>query len=241
MKHKPQQSEYNQTINLTSHLILTQPKAVMALLANYEVFFKDKPSRSDLINQVVELMKESGQFSSDLGELLALHVQENGKEMMQLEGQSFTNLEEDEDAFLGGLIKGAVSLVGGLFKKKNRSSGDSGAAARAASAQASAQAASAKRDMAMQMARMREEQRRQEAHARRQREEARRREQEERNRREAQAKAEKGKMNMILIGGGVAALLVVCVFLTKSGANKTAPYYPRPMAPPIPPSMSMGS
>lgn len=227
MKQKPKQSEYNQTINLTSHLILTQPKAVMALLANYDVLFKEKPSRSELINEVVELLSESRQFSSDLGELLALHIQENGKAMMELEGRNLN--DHDEDEFWGGLIKGAVSLVGGLFKKKRSGNSDGGAAARAAS---NAQAAAAKHDMSMQMARMREEQRRREAEERRRREEAeeRRREEEARRRQEEQIKAENSRKNMLMVGGGMVMLLVVGFIATKSSNKPT--YYAQPQMQP---------
>jgi len=196
------QSQYNQAIDNLTYLVLNYPKPLRELLAKNNVFFQGKPSKEQLINEVVEQLKDGDSaFAKALENLI----------------QHFSSQEDDQ--FWGAIAKGAVGIIGGLFKKKKRrSSSNNGAAQAAAQARASAQAAAAKRDMEMRMQRMREEQERKRREAeerRRQEEERRRREAGERKAKEAQAKK---KTNMMLmIGGGVLVLGIGAVVLMKSG------------------------
>lgn len=207
------QLQYNQAIDNLTYLVLNYPKPVQELLAKSNVFFKGKPSNEQLINEVVELLKDGDSaFAKALESLI----------------QQFSSQENDQ--FWGAIAKGAVSVIGGLFKKKKRrrSSGGSNGAARAAQARAAAQARSAKRDMERRMRKMREEQERRRREA-----EERRRREEERRRREAEAKkkadAAKKKTNMMLmIGGGVVVLGLGAVVLMKSGRPQM-PYGQPPM------------
>lgn len=207
------QSQYNQAIDNLTYLVLNYPKPVQELLAKNNVFFQGKPSKEQLINEVVERLKDGDSaFAKALENLI----------------QHFSSQENDQ--FWGAIAKGAVGIIGGLFKKKKRrSSSSNGAAQAAAQARASAQAAAAKRDMEMRMQRMREEQERKRREAeerRRQEEERRRREAEERKTKEAQAKK---KTNMMLmIGGGVVVLGIGAVVLMKSG-RPPMPYVQSPM------------
>ncbi|QKX04142.1 hypothetical protein HN014_04210 [Aquimarina sp. TRL1] len=245
------QKKYNDSINLISHLILTKPKAVIGLLAKHGIIFKGTPNKKQLINEVVELLKSNtSTFEDDLGQLLTIHIQYKGKEMLALERSDFSSYDdgdEDEDEFWGALAKGAIGIVGGLFKRRKNKGGSRGggnaAAARiraAARSRAAAQAAQAKRDMQRQMERMRREaaeRRRREAEERRRREaaERRRREVEERRRREAatrrQAEAKKKQNTMLIAGGGIALLAIVGVFMAKSNSKPTYPYMPAPAQP----------
>lgn len=201
------QSQYNQAINNLTYLVLHYPKPVQELLAQNNVFFQGKPSKEQLINEVVDLLKDGDYaFAKALENLIA----------------RFSS--QDNDQFWGAVAKGAVGILGGLFKKKQRSSGSSNNGA----AQAAAQAAAAKRDMEMRIQSMREEQ------ERKQREAAeRRREEEIRRREEAKQKAEaaKKKTNMMLmIGGGVVILGIGAVVLMKSNGRPPMSY----VQPPIP-------
>ena len=207
------QSQYNQAIDNLTYLVLNYPKPVQELLAKNNVFFQGKPSKEQLINEVVEQLKDGDSaFAKALENLI----------------QYFSSQENDQ--FWGAIAKGAVGIIGGLFKKKKRrSSSNNGAAQAADQARVSAQAAAAKRDMEMRMQRMREEQERKQREAeerRRQEEERRRREAEERKTKEAQAKK---KTNMMLmIGGGVVVLGIGAVVLMKS-ARPPMPYVQPPM------------
>lgn len=207
------QSQYNQAIDNLTYLVLNYPKPVQELLAKSNVFFQGKPSKEQLINEVVELLKNGdSDFATALENLI----------------QHFSSQENDQ--FWGAIAKGAVGLIGGLFKKKKRRSSSGGGSAQAAAqARASAQAAAAKRDMEMRMQRMREEQERRRREAeerRRQEEERRRREAEERKRKEAEAKK---KTNMMLmIGGGVVVLGIGAVVFMKS-SRSPMPYVQPPM------------
>ncbi len=201
------QSQYNQAIDNLTYLVLNYPKPVQELLAESNVFFQGKPSKEQLINEVVELLKDGDSaFAKALENLI----------------QKFSSQENDQ--FWGAIAKGAVGILGGLFKKKKRRGSSSNAgAAQAAQARAAAQAAAAKRDMEMRMQRMREEQERRRREA-----EERRRREEERRREEAKQKAEAAqkKTNMMLmIGGGVVALGIGAVVLMKSG-RPAMPYAP---------------
>ncbi|WP_051336120.1 hypothetical protein [Aquimarina latercula] len=234
------QKKYNDSINLISHLILTKPKPVIGLLATHGIVFKGTPSRNQIIDEVVELLKsDNGKFEDDLGNLLTVHIQYQGKEMLSLEQSDFSSYDDgdqDEDEFWGALAKGAIGIVGGLLgkkKRRRRSRGGGNAAA--------AQAAQAKRDMQLQAQRMRESRRRREEEARRRREEAerRRREEEARRRREEEAKrereaaAKKRQTNtMLMAGGGIVLLAIVGFVMAKSNSpRQTAPYVaPQPIS-----------
>ncbi|CAA0147922.1 MULTISPECIES: hypothetical protein [Flavobacteriaceae] len=189
MANKTKQLKYNQAIDDISYLILHYPLELQQLLRVYGITFRDRPSHKALINETVELMKDDNSaFAKALAELIS-----------RLAGR--------EDEFWGAVAKGAVGILGGLFKKKKRrsSGGNTNAAAAAA-----AQAAAAKRDMERRMQQMREEQRRRDEE-RRQAEERRR---EEQKRKEAEAKK---KTNMMLmIGGGVVVLGIGAAILMKS-------------------------
>ncbi|MEQ3656514.1 MAG: hypothetical protein ABNH00_11675 [Dokdonia sp.] len=201
------QSQYNQAIDNLTYLVLHYPKPVQELLAKSNVFFQGKPSKAQLINEIVEQLKDGDSaFAKALETLI----------------QRFSSQENDQ--FWGAIAKGAVGVLGGLFKKKKRrSSSSSGSAVQAKLA---AQAAAAKRDMEMRMQRMREEQerRRREAEERRRQEEARRREEE---RKKAEAAQKKTNM-MLMIGGGVVVLGLGAVVLIKSG-RPASPYGQPPM------------
>lgn len=252
------QEQYNDSINLITHLILTKPTPVISLLAEHGVIFKGTPDKKQLINEVVELLKSgSDKFEDDLGDLLTVHIEHRGKEMLALQRSDFSSyvdVNQDDDEFWGALAKVGVGLVGSLFKGKRRRRGRRGggggnAAALAASQaaarrRASAQAAQAKRDMQMQMRRMREaaERRRREAAARRRREEAerRRREEAERRRRETEARREKAAADaarkkqtnmMLMAGGGIALLAIAGIFMAKSNPKPTIPYTPAQSVP----------
>ena len=139
MANKTKQLKYNQAIDDISYLILHYPLELQQLLRVYGITFRDRPSHKALINETVELMKDDNSaFAKALAELIS-----------RLAGR--------EDEFWGAVAKGAVGILGGLFKKKKRrsSGGNTNAAAAAA-----AQAAAAKRDMERRMQQMREEQRR---------------------------------------------------------------------------------
>ncbi|WP_027395125.1 hypothetical protein [Aquimarina latercula] len=239
------QEKYNDSINLISHLILTKPKPVIGLLAKYEITFKGTPNRNQIIDEVVELLKSNNQkFEDDLGKLLTIHIQYQGKEMLALERSNFSSYddgEEDEDEFWGALAKGAIGIVGGLFKKKRRrrSRGGGGNAAALAASQAaaarrraSAQAAQAKRDMERRMREMREaaERRRREAEERRRREEEARRRREEAAKKEADAK-KKQTNTMLMAGGGIALLAIIGVVMAKSNSKPLYPPMPAPVQP----------
>jgi hypothetical protein len=202
------QSQYNQAIDNLTYLVLNYPKPVQELLTKSNVFFQGKPSKEQLVNEVVDLLKDGDYaFAKALETLIA----------------RFSSQENDQ--FWGAVAKGAVGILGGLFKKKKRSSSTSNNGA----VQAAAQAAAAKRDMEMRMQRMREEQerKRREAEERRRQEEARRREEEKKK-----AEAAKKKTNMMLmIGGGVVVLGIGAVVLMKSG-RPPMPYGQPPISMP---------
>lgn len=240
------QEQYNDTINLISHLILTKPKPVMTLLMKYGVRFEEKPTKKQLADEVIEVLKSANKkFQEDLSNLLTVHIQYRGKEMLALERSEYSSYDDDnEDEFWGALAKGAVGLIGGLFKKKRRrrKGGGGNAAALAASRaaakrQAEAQAARMRRDFQMRMKAMEEQRRRereaarrrQEAAERRRREEAERRRREDEARRAREAEAKKKQTNMMLmVGGGIGLLAIAGIFMAKSNSQK-------PMMPYVPP------
>ncbi len=209
-----QQITYNRAIDNLSYLVLNYSKPVQELLAYHNVFFKGNPSKKQLINEVIEQLKiGNGQFTSSLEKI-----------MIRFSGQ-------ENDPFWGAIAKGALGIVGGLFKKKRSSS--SGASTNAA-ATAAAQAAAAKRDMERRMAQMRAEQERERREA-----ERRRRELEEQRRREAKeakekAEAAKKKTNMMLIiGGGVVVLVGIVLVVALKPKPQIPQYGQYPQMPPI--------
>lgn len=217
------QRQYNDAINMISHLILTKPLPVIGLLKRYGVVFKGTPGRIQLISAVVELLQKGDpKFQNDLGKLLTIHIQYKGKEMLALAESDFSSYsDEDEDEFFGTLIKGAIGAVGSLLKgRKNRRRGGGG------SNTAAMQAAQAKRDMQLQMERMRKE-----AEERRRREEEqRRREEEERKRREEAQAAKRRQTTMLVAGGGIAVLALIGVFMMKSNSSPQYVAAPQPVA-----------
>lgn len=246
MKNNTTQKRYNEAINLMSHLVLTKPKAVLLLLKKHGSTFDSVPSKAVMTSALIEgLRKNTPTFMEDLGKLLTLHIQYKGKEMLALEGKSFSSYEEEgegEDAFWGAIAKVGIGLVGSLFKKKSRGGGGNSQAV----AQANAQAAAAKRDMMRRMDQMRAEQRRQLEEAKRREEEARRRQEEEsrrrreeeaRRRREEEARrerelqerkkqeaAEKAKTKkMLLWGAGAAAIVFVLLGVVVLSSKKSPP------------------
>lgn len=213
----------NDVIELISHLILTKPSVVESLLSKHGVDFGFQPSKENLINEVVEKLKTKNlSFNKDLEGLLGVHVKNKGQELIALKSQEYFD-NQVEDQFLGGIVgglaKGAISGISGLFGKKKSSGGSSNAAAQ----QQAAMAAKLKADMDAKMRRIEDERRRaqEEADRRRREEEERRRrereederrrrqEEEDRRRRESEnANKEKSSKNMMMIGGLAAVLLV---------------------------------
>ena len=217
MANKTTQLKYNQVIDTIAYLILNHPEALKKLFADYRIDFKGNPSPNDLGNLVIEKLERGDiQFQKAL-ENLILRLSTQG-----------------EDQFLGGLIKGAIGLVGGIIKgkkAKRQSRKASAAAAREEQSYANSQASAAKRDLEMRMQRLREQQRQREEQARIRREQEQRRRKEEASKREAEAKT---KTNMMLmVGGGIAILGIGAVVLMKS--NRPPMPYPqmRPTTMPI--------
>ncbi|WP_024772907.1 hypothetical protein [Aquimarina macrocephali] len=238
------QQDYNQAINLISHLILTKPQSVVSLLRDYGVGFSTIPNRKQLIGAVVELMKDRDpKFIDDLGDLVTVHIQKNGKEMLQLQDLNYSSYvdEEDEDEFWGALAKGAIGIVGSLFgggKKKKRRRAANHAAAQAASKaeaqKASQQAQRARMDMERRMqemqARQREREERQRAEMRRQQEEQKRKE--EARIREMKEAAKKSKNNILMIAGGLGVIAIVGIGMVVSKKSSPVPIaYAPPVAP----------
>lgn len=202
------QHEYNQAIDNLSYLVLNYPKPIEALLAEHGIHFEAQPAKPDLVSAVIDALNTG---VSGFSEALDTMMQEVSA--------------QDNDAFWGTIAKGAVGLLGGLFKKKKRRSAPSSAGNAAV-----AQAAAAKRDMEQRMQQMREaqERMRQEAAARREREE-------ERRRREAEAKkkaaAEKKKTNTLLLIGGGVLVLGIGAFIMVSSKRPQMPYSALPLQP----------
>ncbi len=208
MKQYISKKKYNDTINLISHLILTQPDALIQLLKRYGVVFSPPPKPHQLINEVVELLAEDNpSFNNSLSKLLTTHIQHKSSEILNLQPKQFQSYV-DEDEFLGGLVGGlAKGLIGGvsglLSKKKGKKS--SGAAA-----QQAAQANKLKAEMEQKLQQLKLEQQRkaEEDRRRREREADEKRRKEEDKRKQEQAAKTK---NTLLIGGGIAIALVVTV------------------------------
>ncbi|MFC4633511.1 hypothetical protein ACFO3O_06310 [Dokdonia ponticola] len=199
------QQQYNEAINLIGHLILTASDALIELLTIYGVDFQDTPTKRQLINATVEMLKsDSDGFTDSLAKLVDRHIDTEVESMVWLKKVGF-DLPDAEDAFFGGLIKGAIGAIGGLLKKKKRKN-DNGSNSNTTSAQA----LQAKRDLELQIQRMQEQQRR--------REEERRREEAERVRLERETQAKKRTQTMLMVGGVVVliSLVGVALFMSRS-------------------------
>lgn len=155
------QITYNTAIDVLSHLILTKPDLVTALLASYGTQFLESPTKRQLISAVLShLQSEDIGFTRDLNTLVTTHVTHYGKQMMLL-SESFSNyMDEDYDDFLSSIIKGAVGAIGGLLKKKKRRRGNGSGGGSSSPNTGAAQIAAVKKDMEARMQRMLDEQRR---------------------------------------------------------------------------------
>ncbi len=248
------QQQYNQAVNLMSHLILTKPQVVIALLQKHGEVFTTAPNRQQLIDGVLEALKEgSPTFQNDLEAVINVHIQKKGKEMLALEkgNDSYVDVEE-EDAFFGSLAKIAIGGVAKLISKRkkrgnrggsssSRSSGRSSAAAvAAANARARAQQANLRRDMQRKMREQQAQQRRREEQLR-----AEMRRQSERQQRENEMKIAKinednrKKNRKVMTAGGIGVGLLVLVGIGMMMNKKPAPTMPMPytMQPQLQPSM----
>lgn len=209
MSKKAKKTQYNNGIDAIAYLIVNHSEALIKLLSIYDVNFKSKPDSKQLTSKLLlQLEKGDNAFKKDL-ELL----------IQKLSNQA-------EDGFIGGLLKGAVGLVGGLLSKKKKRRSNSNASNVALLAQ-QRQAAQAKRDLEMRRLRLEEERRRREA-----------KEREERLRREAEQarkeEASKKRTNTILaVGAGIAVLGIgTMVFL---GMRKPVMSYPNMQPANMPP------
>ncbi|WP_010520465.1 hypothetical protein [Aquimarina agarivorans] len=218
MANKITQLKYNQVIDNIAYLIIHYPEALKKLLFDYGITFKGTPASNDLSEVVIDKLESGDRNFQNALEQLILRLSAN-----------------EEDQFLGGLIKGAVGIVGGLINRKRnkrRARRAAAAAAREDQAYARSQAAAAKRDLEIRMQRIREEKRRREEAARKE------KAKEERRRKEAaaarQVASKKQTQMMLMIGGGIAVLgLGAVVFMRNS---RPAMPYP-PMRPPNMPMM----
>ena len=157
--------EYRSAVDMISHLILTKPNAVEKLLSKHGIVFSGKPSKRQLINEIAEMLRDRDpEFNRDLSKLLMVHIKYKGAEMMALEQGQYNSYDEDEflGGLVGGLAKGLVGGVSGLFNKKKGGGGGGNAAAQAQAQAQAAQAARLKADMDRKMQQMQAEQRRKE-------------------------------------------------------------------------------
>lgn len=258
MKTRKQQ-DYNQAIDLISHLILKRPDTVISLLGEYGIRFREAPNRKELIAATVTMLKDTeSKFIEDLGDLVTVHIQKNGKELLQLENKEYHAFvdEEEEDEFFGALAKTAIGIVGGLLGKKrkrrssgggsntNRSSATNSAALAASRAEARRIADQSRRiqmDMQRQVQEMQrreqERQAKQQEEMRRLREEQRKREEEQKRQEEVRIQkmkeeAKKSRNTILMISGGVGGLLLIGI-IGFVATKKPAAMVPR-YAPPMP-------
>lgn len=211
------QQQYNGVIDLVGHLILTKPDAVIRLLAKYGVVFKGTPERKLLISEVVRMFHKGNQaFINDLSKIINLHIQAKGKEMVLLDIKAFNSFV-GEDEFWGKLAKGALGIVGKIFKgkkKKRRSSSPKSvnktASATAATQALLAQANQMRRDFERRIMEM-EKQRKEE--------DRRRKEEAEKQRKEAEAK----RKNTLMIGGVIVGFALVGTIIFVAGRKPQQP------------------
>ena len=196
MVKKAKQLKYRKGIDTIAYLIVNHPEPLKMLLSDYGVHFKNPPKGKALTNAVLlQLQKRGTKFQKDLEQLI----------------QRLSNPSEDQ--FLGGLLKGAVGLVGGIISKGKKKRQQRNAASQNNNL-AVAQAAQAQRDLEAQRRRLEEERRRREAEERR---EAIRRQELAEARRVAEAKR---KTNMMFaIGGGVALLGIGAMVFMKTNKS----------------------
>ncbi len=225
---------YGDTISMISHLILTAPNVLIALLDKHGVKYTNTPSKEALTDGVIRLLKvNTPRFEQDLSEVLTRHMQEKNTATEALEHDAYFE-DGDYDTFWKSVAKVGVGLVGSLLKgggKKRRRrrdrSGSSSAALLAAQSRARQQArmneARMRREFEMKMKAMKmkamEMQRKQEQQAAAER---RKREQEE-------AKAKRKQQNMY-IGLAVVGSLFLGGIVFFSNRPKPAIAY----APPLP-------
>ncbi|WP_299212609.1 hypothetical protein [uncultured Dokdonia sp.] len=208
------QQQYNEAINLIGHLILTASDTLTELLAHHGVGFETAPTKRQLIDATIEKLKsDTDGFTKGLAKLVDRHIDIEVDSMVWLRKVGF-DLPDAEDAFFGGLIKGAIGAIGGLLKKKKSNNNNS------SNNVFSSQAMQAKRDLELQIQRMQEQQRR--------RDEERRREEAERARLEREAQAKKRTQTMLIIGGVVllVSLVGVALFMSRSKAPMYNPSRP---------------
>ena len=216
-------TRYKDAVDLISHLILTQPKAVTAVLEKFNLRFEGIPPSNILIKEVVGLLSEDDpRFIDEFSRVLAHHINKKGKKMLSID-QLRKKLRDRDDSFLTGLLGGVakklVGGIGGLFKKKRRRSRSSSGA----SAVQSAQIRRLQSDLRAQMARQAAERRRMREEAeRRRREEERKRLERERKAAAEKAASQKKTQTMLMIGGGVALLGMIGFVALKP---RPAPYY----------------
>ncbi len=243
------QQDYNQSINLISHLILTNPISVVELLASYGVIFPSTPNRSQLIDGVIEMMSGDTKFTNDLGDLVTIHVEKNGKEILTLAKGYDSFIQEEEDEFFGSLLKGGIKLIGGLLKKKRpspqptyrprssrssfsrRSSGNSAAlsSAKAEARRLRDQINNVRRDLQRQMQQIRSQAQQEKARLRSEISNLKTQHRREIKDKEKELKdtKEAGKRTLFLVAGGLGLLAIIgfgMAFTKKTRA--VAPYVP---------------
>ncbi|WP_025741907.1 hypothetical protein [Aquimarina pacifica] len=113
-----QQQQYNVTIELVSHIILTKPDAITRLIAKHGITYQTIPSNDELVESVLHLMKTSDAFIEELGDQITIHAQQKSKELISLEQSGYITYHDNgEDEFFGSLLKVGLKAVGGLIKK----------------------------------------------------------------------------------------------------------------------------
>lgn len=205
------QAQYNEAINLIGHLILTAGDSLTQLLHSYGVGFSSPPSRSQLIDATIDLLGvDNSQFTAALAVLVERHIDTQGDALLALRKAGFDSyIDEEEDAFFGGLIKGAIGALGGLLKKKKKS-GKSSSSSSSSDALKYQQALQAKQDLERQIQRMHNEQR----------------QKDEQHSKELQ-QAKKRTQNILIAGGvGVLVLGILAVVLLKSKSPSAPMYHP---------------
>ena len=199
------QAQYNEAINLIGHVILTAADQLTALLYQYGMAFPSPPSRTQLIDAIIDVLSQDNPaFTQDLSALVEQHIDRHGGALLALRKAGF-NSYMDEDDFFGGLIKGAIGALGGLFKKKKKGSSRGSGNSSNANDIRLQQALQAKRDLERQVQMMQDKQRRL----------------------EEQAAAKARRNQMLLIAGGVLISGLVVLVILKSTNRKPQNYHPQ--------------
>ncbi len=216
MANNAMKQQYHEVLNHIAYLVVEYPDALKKLLYDYGISFTGVPTSKDYSEAIVSKLKEGDQAFESALEVLIKQLNPS-----------------EEDQFLGGLIKGAVGLVGGLIRKKKARRRQ-----RRASRAAASQDRAYERSEALKAQRALQQRIQQQQAAQRQRaeEERRRREAEERRRKEEATKREadqkRKNQNMLMIGGGI-LVLGIGAFLMTRPKGMQYPAYP-PMRPPMP-------